>query len=197
MTRCICLTAVLFLGQALVCPGAATESQTADWTELRGADPQAVRALLQRQVDLRARDADSNSALHVAALHANAAAIELLLAAGVDVNGTNKYGATPLIYAAGDPKKVRTLLAHGADPNRASLLGTTPLIAAAGYPDSWFVRSRTWPFQPYFDSRFPHGKDQWISAAGTAWSILALLNTLDRAQTETAALNMGATQVLR
>jgi len=53
---------------------------------------------------------------------------------------------------------------------------------------SWFVRSRTWPFQPYFDSHFPHGKDQWISAAGTAWSILALLNTLDRAQTETAAI---------
>ena len=59
------------------------------------------------------RDADSNSALHVSALHGNAESIELLLAAGVDVNGTNKYGATPLIYAAGDPKKVRALLAHG------------------------------------------------------------------------------------
>jgi ankyrin repeat protein len=72
----------------------------------------------------------------VAALHGNAESIELLLAAGVDVNGTNKYGATPLIYATGDRNKVRALLAHGADPNRASLLGTTPLIAAAGYPDS-------------------------------------------------------------
>jgi hypothetical protein len=54
------------------------------------------------------------------------------------------------------------------------------------------VRSRTWPFQPYFDSSFPHGKDQWISAAGTAWATLALLNTLDRPQTETAALKLNA-----
>ena len=43
---------------------------------------------------------------------------------------------------------------------------------------SWWVRSRTWPFQPHFDSGFPHGKDQWISAGGTAWAALALLNAL-------------------
>jgi len=47
------------------------------------------------------------------------------------------------------------------------------------FPDgSWWVKSRTWPFQPHFDSQFPHGKDQWISAGGTAWALLALLNTL-------------------
>ena len=35
-------------------------------------------------------------------------------------------------------------------------------------PDgSWLVRSRSFPFQPYKESGFPHGKDQWISAAGT------------------------------
>src|SRR6266571_4261560 len=135
-SRCICLTAVLLLGQALLCAAAATENEMVDWTELRGADAQTVSALLQRRVDSRERDADGNSALHVAALHGNAEAVELLLAAGVDGNGTNKYGATPLIYAAGNPKKVRALLAHGADPNRASLLGTTPLIAAAGYPNT-------------------------------------------------------------
>lgn len=44
---------------------------------------------------------------------------------------------------------------------------------------SWWVRSRTWPFQPHFDSRFPHGKDQWISQGGTAWAALALLLTLE------------------
>lgn len=42
---------------------------------------------------------------------------------------------------------------------------------------SWFVASRTWPFQPHFDSGFPHGKDQWISAGGTAWAAIALLET--------------------
>jgi len=43
---------------------------------------------------------------------------------------------------------------------------------------SWWVRSRTWPFQPHFDSGFPHGNDQWISAGGTAWATMALLQTM-------------------
>lgn len=44
---------------------------------------------------------------------------------------------------------------------------------------SWWVRSRSWPLQPHFDSGFPHGKDQWISAAGTAWAASALLLVLE------------------
>lgn len=43
---------------------------------------------------------------------------------------------------------------------------------------SWWVRSRTWPFQPHFDSGFPHGNDQWISAGGTAWATMALLQMM-------------------
>ena len=45
---------------------------------------------------------------------------------------------------------------------------------------SWYVRSRAWPFQPHFESEFPHGKDQWISAGGTAWATMALLLTLPK-----------------
>jgi ankyrin repeat protein len=44
---------------------------------------------------------------------------------------------------------------------------------------SWWVHSRTWPFQPHFDSGFPHGNDQWISAGGTAWATMALLLTVE------------------
>jgi hypothetical protein len=39
---------------------------------------------------------------------------------------------------------------------------------------SWYVRSRANPSQPYFDSEFPHGKDQFISAAATNWAVMAL-----------------------
>ena len=39
---------------------------------------------------------------------------------------------------------------------------------------SWHVRSRSVKFQPYFESGFPHGHDQWISAAGSAWAAMAL-----------------------
>ena len=44
---------------------------------------------------------------------------------------------------------------------------------------SWWVRSRSFPVQPYFNGGFRHGKDEWISAAGTSWAMIALLLTLD------------------
>jgi squalene cyclase len=40
---------------------------------------------------------------------------------------------------------------------------------------SWYVRSRSIPFQPYFESGFPHGHDQWISIAATNWAAMALI----------------------
>jgi hypothetical protein len=40
---------------------------------------------------------------------------------------------------------------------------------------SWHVRSRALAFQPYFESGFPHGHDQWISAAATNWAAMALV----------------------
>jgi ankyrin repeat protein len=39
---------------------------------------------------------------------------------------------------------------------------------------SWYVRGRAIPVQPFFDSEFPHGPDQFISAAATNWAVMAL-----------------------
>jgi ankyrin repeat protein len=39
---------------------------------------------------------------------------------------------------------------------------------------SWYVKTRALGFQPYFDNGFPHGVDQFISAAGTNWATMAL-----------------------
>ena len=39
---------------------------------------------------------------------------------------------------------------------------------------SWYVRKRTHATQAFFDSGFPHGVDQYISAAATNWAALAL-----------------------
>jgi ankyrin repeat protein len=39
---------------------------------------------------------------------------------------------------------------------------------------SWFVRTRAIPLQPLFEIGFPHGRDQWISAAATNWAAMAL-----------------------
>ena len=42
-------------------------------------------------------------------------------------------------------------------------------------PDgSWYVPSRSIAIQPYFESGFPYGHDQFISAAGTSWAASAL-----------------------
>jgi len=48
-------------------------------------------------------------------------------------------------------------------------------LLSTQYADgSWHVRSRAIKFQPYFESGFPFGHDQWISAAGTAWAAQAI-----------------------
>jgi len=47
---------------------------------------------------------------------------------------------------------------------------------------TWHVSSRTHTFQPPMDSGFPHGRDGWISAAGTSWAVMALAESLDPAQ---------------
>jgi ankyrin repeat protein len=39
---------------------------------------------------------------------------------------------------------------------------------------SWYVKTRALPIQPYFESGFPFGRDQFISAAGTNWATKAL-----------------------
>jgi hypothetical protein len=39
---------------------------------------------------------------------------------------------------------------------------------------SWRVRSHSFRVQPYYESGFPHGRDQFISAAATGWAATAL-----------------------
>jgi hypothetical protein len=52
---------------------------------------------------------------------------------------------------------------------------------------SWYVKSRSFPAQPYFDDGFPHGIDQWISASGTNWAVIAL-SLASQGETLTAAV---------
>jgi squalene cyclase len=52
--------------------------------------------------------------------------------------------------------------------------GVQFLLATQLEDGSWYVKSRSVPFQPYFESGFPHGHDQWISAAATNWATMAL-----------------------
>jgi ankyrin repeat protein len=53
-------------------------------------------------------------------------------------------------------------------------------LLSTQFPDgSWYVRSRSIKFQPYFESGFPFGHDQWISTAATAWAAQAIALSLE------------------
>jgi hypothetical protein len=52
--------------------------------------------------------------------------------------------------------------------------GVAFLISTQQGDGSWLVRSRSKPFQIYYESGFPHGKDQFISIAATGWATTAL-----------------------
>jgi N-acyl-D-amino-acid deacylase len=56
---------------------------------------------------------------------------------------------------------------------------------------SWHVRSRAAGFQPYFDNGFPHGVDQWISAAGTSLATIALTLATPPSGTHTATVALA------
>jgi hypothetical protein len=55
---------------------------------------------------------------------------------------------------------------------------------------SWLVRTRAHPTQTFFESGFPHGEDQFISAAATNWATQALLLSLPDAKSR--AVGSGA-----
>ncbi len=53
--------------------------------------------------------------------------------------------------------------------------GLAWLLAAQKEDGSWHVKTRSKPIQTYFESGFPHGKDQFISLAASSWAVLALV----------------------
>lgn len=78
--------------------------------------------------------------------------------------GSDAYSTGLALYA----------LAVGANrPNTAkSIAAARRYLESTQLADgSWLVHSRSPKFQPYFESGFPHGQDQWISAAATAWAV--------------------------
>lgn len=54
---------------------------------------------------------------------------------------------------------------------------------------SWHVASRSKPFQSYYESGYPHGKDQFISVTAGGWSTMAILLALPNVGTTDARPN--------
>jgi hypothetical protein len=76
-------------------------------------------------------------------------------------------------YATG--QVLYTLRELGVPAVNASMQRGVAFLLRTQHEDgSWFVKSRAMKIQPYFESGFPYGHDQWISHAGTAWATMGL-----------------------
>jgi N-acyl-D-amino-acid deacylase len=89
-----------------------------------------------------------------------------------------KQGMKPDAYATGSVL-VALREAGGLSSQHSAWLGGLGYLLRTQEPDgSWHVVSRAKPIQEYFESGFPHGKDQFISAFATGWATEALLMSL-------------------
>jgi hypothetical protein len=83
----------------------------------------------------------------------------------------------PDVYATGEA--LYALHLSGLSPKSAGYgNGVSYLLRTQLEDGTWFVRSRAFGFQPYFESGFPHGADQFISASATSWAVIALAPAL-------------------
>jgi mono/diheme cytochrome c family protein len=89
--------------------------------------------------------------------------------------GSDAYATGQSLYALLEGAKI-------SPKNSAVSRGLEFLLRSQLADGTWHVRSRTHTFQPPMDSGFPHGKDGWISAAGTSWALMALATSLDPSQ---------------
>jgi hypothetical protein len=77
-------------------------------------------------------------------------------------------------YATGQALVALNLAGQFATSDPAYQRGVAYLLRTQLSDGSWLVRSRAFPIQPYKESGFPHGKNQWISASGSSWAAMAL-----------------------
>ncbi len=86
--------------------------------------------------------------------------------------GSDAYASGQALYALSTAGKMPT-----SDPVYRK--GVQYLLRTQNQDGSWHVMTRSIWLQPYFESGFPHGRDQFISSAGTAWAAMALSLTLE------------------
>ena len=100
---------------------------------VRHGDREAIRALVQEQIDVNVRQPDGATALHWAAYLDDLETADLLLGAGAVPDVANELGVTPLYLACekGSAALVRRLLAAGATPHAVLTSGETALMTAA------------------------------------------------------------------
>lgn len=92
--------------------------------------------------------------------------------------GWSQFARTdPDAYATG--LSLYALHVAGVPPTDAAYRKGVAFLLGTQYQDgAWLVKTHSFPVQRYFESGFPFGRHQWISAAGTSWASLAIAQTL-------------------
>jgi hypothetical protein len=91
-----------------------------------------------------------------------------------DGGWAQRPGMTSDAYATGQTLFALAKTGSVAPSNAAFQKGVKYLLSTQYADGSWYVKSRSPKFQPYFESGFPYGHNQWISAMGTGWATAAL-----------------------
>jgi hypothetical protein len=102
------------------------------------------------------------------------AAHELRRTQRPDGGWAQRAGMESDAYATGTALVALHRAAGLATSDPAYRRGLSYLLATQRPDGTWYVRSRSRPFQIYFESGFPHGKDQFISLAASSWATTAL-----------------------
>ena len=98
--------------------------------------------------------------------------------------GSDAYATGEALYALS--------VAGGLPPTDSAYTKGVKYLLTTQAPDgSWHVASRSIWLQPYFESGFPYATDQWISAAGTAWSVMALAVSVEPQRTNPSPAAFG------
>jgi N-acyl-D-amino-acid deacylase len=106
-----------------------------------------------------------------------AAAQELLEHQNDDGGWAQTDGMTSDAYATGTALVTLCETGHLAPDDPRFRKGAAFLLRTQCDDGSWRVATRSKPIQVYFESGFPHGKDQFISISATSWATTALLLT--------------------
>lgn len=80
----------------------------------------------------------------------------------------------PDAYATGSALVALHLAGDLPTSDPAYQRGLRYLLSTQLSDGTWHVKSRSNPFQLYYESGFPHGKDQFISIAASSWATTAL-----------------------
>lgn len=89
-------------------------------------------------------------------------------------------------YATGQALTVLMQVARMPARDAVVQRGLRYLLSTQQADGTWRVSTRRTmqPGLPYFETGFPHGKDQFISYAGSAWALMALASSLQDAPTQ-------------